>query len=606
MPPRQISYGVAMAVGALAGLFLYVVARLTNLPPGVEPSAAFLADALLTVTGWKVVLMALGVAAGAWLANGKWTPVGTVLYLSLIATVGGFILYSATVSLPRNPSALNILLFTAECLSLLFVVIYAYYTIDRTSRTVWARHYQSQPYNVTTYPKVEVQVPCFNEDPHVVMEVLEHLLRLDYPQDRYHVVVADDSTDESSRREIEAFCREHPGRIRYVHRTDRRGFKAGALNHALRTVTPADVELVAVVDADYKVEPNYLKETVGYFEENPDLGFLQTPQDFHNVDYSPFTRQIYRANKYFYDAIMPARNEVGSIIFCGTMGIVRRRALEDAGGWGEDTLTEDSETSIRIMSRGWQSLYVPRVYGRGLLPKSYSAYKKQQYRWAFGGAQILRKHALRAMVGSAPLSWRQRWDILTGGLHYFSGAILTVIAGILLVMGLAHVYGLELATYHKGEILFMGFVPLFIMLEGILRMRWAMGKSMGLTMRETLEVLGVWFSAMFFTTWAALKALSGSKEGFVRTPKHQERKVGAPIAWVRAISLMRFEATAAWVLLVTGVGVLLTVVRDFEYLLREGVLAVGSTLILGVWLLWYAYVFGCGPLYAARGSRGPS
>ncbi|HWG89896.1 MAG TPA: glycosyltransferase [Candidatus Thermoplasmatota archaeon] len=601
--PRK-RYGPSMVFGGLAGLLLYVLARLTALPEGVEATSDFFVEALTEISLWKLLLVGTGVGVGAWLASGKWTPMGVLLYMSLTATVFGFILYSATVSLPRNFTLLNLLLFIAECLSLGFVVIYAYYTIDRTSRTVWNRHYLNQPRRIQRFPKVEFHVPMFNEPPHVVLEVLDHLLRVDYPRDRYTIVVADDSTDEQVRGEIERFCREHPDRIRYIHRVKRGGFKAGALNHALR-FTPPDVELLAVIDADYKVEPQYLKETVGYFEENPELGFLQTPQDFHNVDYSPFTEQIYRANKYFYDAIMPARNEVNSIIFCGTMGIVRKRALEEAGGWGEDTLTEDSETSVRIMAKGWESLYVPRVYGRGLLPQSYSAYKSQQYRWAFGGAQILRKHAITAVKSG--LSLRQRWDLVTGGLHYFSGTILCVIAFILLIMGLGEIYDLRgFVNFHKGEIMFMGFVPFFIMLEGILRMRWAMGKAMGLTMRETFQVMGVWFSQMFFTTYAALKAFAGSNEGFVRTPKYRSRKVSSAMAWYRAIRLMKFEATVAWLLLVTGVGVLLTNLMNLEYIWAEGLYATVSAFVLAFWLIWYAYVFGCGPIYAARGSKGPA
>ena len=104
----------------------------------------------------------------------------------------------------------------------------------------------------------------------------------------------------------------------YLHRADRTGFKAGALNHALR-LTPADAELIAVVDADYHVEPEYLKETVGYFID-PGLGFVQTPQDYRNIHQSFLTKQYYFADGYFYRAMLPSRNEVNSTSFCGTMG----------------------------------------------------------------------------------------------------------------------------------------------------------------------------------------------------------------------------------------------------------------------------------------------
>ncbi|HVL48981.1 MAG TPA: glycosyltransferase [Candidatus Thermoplasmatota archaeon] len=591
---------VGFTLGAAVGLVIHVVTLLAQAPV-MDPGADWIFENTIGAPGAYILMILLG-AFGARVGSGEWTVVGTMLYMSLIIIVVGFILYSATVMLPKNPSILNILLFLAEFVSLSFVIIYAYYTVDRVSRKSWRRHYSHAARTPRSYPFVEFHVPMYNEPPHVVMEVLDHLLRMDYPVDRYAIVVADDSTEQKSREEIERFCREHQDRIKYMHRAERKGYKAGALNAALER-SPQGVELIAVVDADYKVQPEFLKEVVGYFEENPKLGFLQSPQDFHNRDHSPFTRQIYWANRFFYDAIMPARNEANSIIFCGTMGVMRKKALVDAGGWGEDVLCEDAETSLRMSDLGWESLYVPKVYGRGLIPETYSGYKSQQYRWAFGGGQILRKHGHK--IWRSKLTPRQRFDLLAGGLHYFSGVIIFVIASILLLMGLGEIFGFPMVNYHRGEIALMGFVPLFVMLEGILRMRWALGRAVGLDMRQTLQVVGVWFSIMFFTTWAALKGISGSKQGFVRTPKHRARKVSAFEAWSRAVRLMRFEVTMAWWLLVAGFGVFVIALLKLPYLIEDGLISTISAFVLSFWLVWYAYVFGAGPIYAARGSRGP-
>ncbi len=585
------------AFGAALSVVVYTVMAISS------DSGIGLAEALTGVTFTKIIFLASGIIAGAWIARGHWALTGTILYLSLLVTVLGFVLYNATVMLPKKFTILNLLLFIAETFSLILVIIYAYYTIDRTSRRTWKRHYTSIAKSTNSFPKTEFHVPVYNEPPHIVMETIDHLLRVDYPRDRYKIVVADDSTDEESRSEIESFCREHSDMVKYRHRENRRGFKAGALNDLLRR-TARDIELIAVVDADYLVDPPFLKETVGYFEENPDLGFLQTPQAFTNVTYSKFTEEAFWANRFFYDAILPARNEVNSIIFCGTMGIMRRRALEEAGGWGEDVLTEDAETSIRIMNCGWDSLYVPKVFGRGLLPQSYSGFKSQQYRWAFGGVQILRKHGVLALVSK--LSPRQRWDILTGSLHYFSGAVLTMIAGILLVMGVSEIFGQPFINFHKGELIIMGFVPFLIMCEGILRIRWALGRALGLNGSQTMRVMGIWFSMMFFTTVAGVRAMSGSKEAFVRTPKYRSRKVGAFRAWVRGIRLMKFESTMAWWLGLTGIGVFITNVAKLEWLVEDGIATVLAAFSLSFWLMWYAYVFACGPLYASRGSRGPA
>lgn len=605
------SKGARYAIGAIGGAFLGFVAYVVG---AIAAKDKYDPTPLNLYLKWNVfdslgigffLALTVGALIGLRIVRRKWTIVGTLLYMSLIVMVSGFVLYSATVMLPKRFTPLNLLLFLAETISLLLALIYSFYTIDRTSRRVWERHYRTMPRAPNSFPKAEFHVPCYNEPPHVVMEVVDHLLRMDYPRDKYRIVVGDDSTDEAARAEIQAFCNEHRDRVLYVHRGNRRGFKAGALNEILTKHTPKDVEIVAVVDADYKVQPDFLKETVGYFEENPELGFLQTPQDFHNVDYSPFTKHIYWANKFFYDAVMPARNEANSIIFCGTMGIVRKRALDEAGGWGEDTLTEDAETSIRIMEKGWQSLYVPKVYGKGMIPESFAAYKSQQYRWAFGGVQILKKHWRTAVFSR--MSARQRVDFFAGALHYFSGTVLAVIAMVLLVFGLADLFKLPLTNFHRGEVALMGFVPLFIMLEGVLRMRWALGKTMHLTMKETFAVLGVWFAISFFTTWAALKALFGSKEGFARTPKYRQRKVSPWRAWLRALHLMKFEAAMSWMLGVTGFALLWHSAWNVQYIWRwYPWTTILQSFLLAGWLIWYAWVFSCGPVYAARGSRGPT
>ncbi len=585
------------AFGAVLGFIVYVILAIAS------DGSLTLAAAIDNVTTMKIAFVLTGLIAGAWIATGNWALTGTILYMSLVVTVLGFVLYNATVMLPQRFTILNLMLFLAETISLTLVIIYAYYTVDRTSRRSWRRHFTSLARAPNAFPITEFHVPVYNEPPHIVFETIDHLLRTDYPRDRFRIVVADDSTDEESREEIENFCREHGDLVRYRHRENRRGFKAGALNDLLHR-TSRDVELIAVVDADYKVEPNFLKETVGYFEENAELGFLQTPQAFSNVGYSEFTRETYWANRFFYDAILPAKNEANSIIFCGTMGIMRRKALEEAGGWGEDVLSEDAETSIRIMNRGWESMYVPKIYGRGLLPQSFSGFKSQQYRWAFGGMQILKKHGILALVSK--LTPRQRWDLITSSLHYFSGVVLTVIAGVLLVMGLSEIFGHSLVNFHKGELVIMGFVPFLIMGEGILRVRWALGKALGLNAAQTMRVMRVWFALMFFTSLAGMRALSGSSQAFVRTPKHRSRKVGLLRAWTRAYRLMRFETTMAWWLALAGIGVFLTNLMKWEWLVADGILTVIAAFSLSFWLLWYAYVFACGPYEAVRGSRGPA
>src|SRR5439155_17714470 len=151
------------------------------------------------------------------------------------------------------------------------------------------------------------------------------------------------------------------------HVEDLPGFKSGALNLAIREHTSDDVELIGVIDADYLVDPEYLDAVVGYFAD-PDLAFLQTPQDYREFERDPYLTACYDAYKYFFVTSMPSRNNRNSIIFAGTMGLLRRSILEKLGGWDEWTITEDAETSLRMLKEGYSGLYIARPYGQGIMP----------------------------------------------------------------------------------------------------------------------------------------------------------------------------------------------------------------------------------------------
>ena len=134
--------------------------------------------------------------------------------------------------------------------------------------------------------------------------------------------------------------------MKFVHRDNVAGFKAGALNLVMREVMDPDVEIIGVVDADYRVDPRFLKELVGYFAD-PNLAFVQTPQDYRSYEGDAYLTACYDAYRYFFVTTMPARNQRNSIIFAGTMGLIRRSALDEIGGWPEWCITEDAETSFR-------------------------------------------------------------------------------------------------------------------------------------------------------------------------------------------------------------------------------------------------------------------
>jgi cellulose synthase/poly-beta-1,6-N-acetylglucosamine synthase-like glycosyltransferase len=242
------------------------------------------------------------------------------------------------------------------------------------------------------WPTVTVQLPIYNEL-YVVERLIDAIGRLDYPRDRLQVQVLDDSTDETTRL-AEAWVASHRAQgleIELVHRQSRSGFKAGALANGLQT---AQGELIAVFDADFVPPSGFLKQTVPHLVANPRLGFVQTRWGYLNAGYSAMTRaQTLALDEHFVVEHM-GRNRSGLLMnFNGTAGVWRRAAIEGAGGWQSDTLTEDVDLSFRAQLAGWQALYLPEVEAPAELPPQMAAFKRQQARWATGAAQCLIKLA---------------------------------------------------------------------------------------------------------------------------------------------------------------------------------------------------------------------
>jgi hypothetical protein len=199
---------------------------------------------------------------------------------------------------------------------------------------------------------------------------------------------------------VKAHCLRLGDRFRFFHVEGLTGAKAGALNFALRETAP-DAEIVSVVDADYQVVPDFIDRLIGHFDD-PRMGFVQTPHDYRGWEASPYLRACYWEYKYFFHTILVSRNERDAAITVGTMCLIRRKALEEAGGWAEWCVTEDSELAIRIHALGYAAVYLTESFGRGLIPETFLGYKRQRFRWTYGPVQEL-KHHFRLLLPS-PLS----------------------------------------------------------------------------------------------------------------------------------------------------------------------------------------------------------
>ena len=270
-------------------------------------------------------------------------------------------------------------------------------------------------------PLVSVHVPAYNEPPDMMIHTLNALARLNYP--RFEVIVIDNNTKDPAIWEpVRDHCEKLGAHFRFFHQDPLPGFKAGALNFALQQTDP-EAEVVAVIDSDYLVHPDWLRDLVPQFTNN-NIAIVQAPQDYRDVCENAFKAMCYAEYRGFFYLGMITRNERNAIIQHGTMTMVRKSTLQDVNGWAEWCITEDAELGLRIFEQGLEATYIPKSYGRGLMPDTFIDFKKQRFRWAFGSVQILRHHAGELFSrGKSTLTAGQRYHFLAGWLPWIADSV---------------------------------------------------------------------------------------------------------------------------------------------------------------------------------------
>jgi exo-beta-1,3-glucanase (GH17 family)/cellulose synthase/poly-beta-1,6-N-acetylglucosamine synthase-like glycosyltransferase len=279
-----------------------------------------------------------------------------------------------------------------------------------------------------SFPKVSIHVPAYFEPPEMLKQTLDAVARLDYPNFEC-VVVINNTPDPEFWQPIQDHCRALGERFKFVNAEKVEGFKAGALRIAMAR-TAADAEIVGIIDADYVVEPDWLKDLVPVFAD-PRVGLVQAPQDHRDGNRSLMHYIMNGEYAGFFDIGMVQRNEANAIIVHGTMCLIRRAAMDMAGGWAGDTICEDTDLGLAIIEHGWLTHYTAHRYGHGLLPDTFEAYKKQRHRWAYGGFQILKKHWRRFLPGASRLSPDQRREFALGWLNWLGAESIGVLVAIL-------------------------------------------------------------------------------------------------------------------------------------------------------------------------------
>ncbi len=275
-------------------------------------------------------------------------------------------------------------------------LVYEYFT--------YSKNVPPAPPPVSNWPRVTIQLPIFNER-YVIERLVEAVSRFDYPPELLDVQVLDDSTDETQ--QVARACVErHAAQgisIVYIHRTNREGYKAGALENGMKT---AKGEFVAIFDADFLPEPDFLRRTIPYFmnpEGGEKIGMVQTRWTYLNSDYSLLTNVETILLDGHFVVEHGARSRRGTFFnFNGTAGVWRRKAIDDAGGWEHDTLTEDTDLSYRSQLKGWKFLYLPQIECASELPVDMNGFKAQQARWAKGLMQTAKKILPKVFKSDVP------------------------------------------------------------------------------------------------------------------------------------------------------------------------------------------------------------
>ena len=381
-------------------------------------------------------------------------------------------------------------------------------------------------------PKVSVHVPAYNEPPDMLIQTIDALAQLDYPD--FEVLVIDNNTkDEAVWRPVEAHCATLGPRFRFFHVAPLDGFKAGALNFALRH-TAADAEIVACIDADYIVEHDWLRDLVPPFIDTQ-MAIVQAPQDYRDEHENAFKAMCYAEYRGFFHIGMVTRNERNAIIQHGTMTLVRRGLLDRLGGWSEWCITEDAELGLRVFEAGYQATYLPDSYGRGLMPDTFIDFKKQRYRWAYGAMQIMRRH-LSAI-------WNPFASALTAGqrYHFAAGWLPWIADGFNLSFNLAALGWSAAMVYAPltvdPPLMLFSLLPLALFTFKLAKLVHLYSTQVGANLRQTLAAALAGLALSHTIGIAVMKGLFTSNEPFFRTPKRAE-----PHALFRALASAREES----------------------------------------------------------------
>ncbi len=454
---------------------------------------------------------------------------------------------------------------------------------------VLCRKYWARPRTALTitprahYPKVSFHVPTYSEPPNIVIETLTLLSQMDYPYFEV-LVIYNNTEDETLWKPVADYCQSLGERFCFFHVEKLEGAKAGALNYALQK-TSEDAEIISVIDADYHAKPDFLKSLIGYFDD-PTIGFVQTPHDYREWESNAYLRMCYFEYKIFFHSTMATLNEKGAVITVGTMCLIRKQALKQAGGWAEWCVTEDSELAIRIHALGYSSIYLTQSFGKGLIPETFAGYKKQRHRWTAGPVQEFKHHFNLLMLWP----WHQPSLLtLTQRIHHFNhgfdrfnvglGVLLTPIMVAIITSMVIHkeIVQVPFTLWLTATITLVSGFVLNVVLYRV---------TLGCGLKDTVGALIASKSLSHTISVASVQAIFKSC-----MPWHRTSKFRTPIHLLRAIATTKTELSL-------GIFLLLVVIFAFYLVPFPGLL-----LMLLIGIVYRAFDYLTAPLLAILAER---
>ncbi len=478
----------------------------------------------------------------------KWRDLGTVgqlAFCGVVALSTSAVVYGASVAAGTYMVTGEVIGWAALAFFLIISLAMALVQALEMVETIWRRHWRRealpsakmiarQPAD-RVWPKVSLHLAICNEPPAMVIQTLDSLAALDYPD--FEVIVIDNNTkDPAVWRPVQDYCAQLGERFRFFHFDVMKGFKAGALNYVL-SQTASDAKVIGVIDSDYMVRADWLKAVVPYFDD-PKVSYVQAPQDHRDWRDDRFKEMLNWEYAGFFDIGMCLRNEYDAIIQHGTMTLVRKDRMEEMGGWATWCITEDTELGLRLMEKGYSAMYSRERFGHGLTPDHFAGYKKQRFRWAYGAMQIMKAHAGKMMGKSTRLTFWQKYHFVAGWLPWFADALNLIFTWAGLVWALAvlvpPIFGLKPVGLPPAEFI-VPTIGIFVF-----KLVYSFGlyaDRVNCSFRQSLGAALAGLALTYTVGRAVIYGLLTSRLPFMRTPKMDERATFA-----MALGMARGEA----------------------------------------------------------------